>query len=200
VPPRSIVAIDVAILVPETVGERATALSLALAGDRVDALRLDATHLPHITLAQQFIEAARLDDLRDELDRLLRHEPPLLLHSAGADADHGTVFLAIDPHPDLQRLHEAVMDVLEPFESPSGGGEAFRRDGETIRSQDIDWVRSYRERSAYAHYRPHITVGHGAVPAAVAPADFRADRIAMCELGRYCSCRLVLAGWHLSGS
>ncbi|MGE5360587.1 MAG: 2'-5' RNA ligase family protein [Bacteroidales bacterium] len=199
-PARRIVAIDVAILVSDAAGERAKAINLALAGDRADALRFDGTHLPHITLAQQFIERARLDDLRDELDRLLRHEAPLLLGSPGLDSDHGTIFLAIDPHPDLQRVHEAVMDAIEPFEAPTGGGDAFRRNGEAIRSQDVDWVRTYRERSAYGHFRPHITVGHGVLPESVPPIDFRADRIAVCELGRFCTCRTVLAEWRLTGS
>lgn len=195
--PASLVAIDVAILVPDAVAGPAAEISRGLAGDRPDALRLDGRHLAHITLAQQFVERARLDELFAELDRILRHEPAVPLRASGAAADRGTIVLAIEPAPDLQRLHEMVMDVTEPFESPEGGAAAFRADGETIRARDVDWVRNYREHSAYQHYNPHVTLGHGARTPAFAPVEFHADRVAACELGRFCTCRAVLREWRL---
>jgi hypothetical protein len=195
-----LLAIDVAILVPPVVADRARAISLALAGDRAGALRLDDTHLPHMTLAQQFVELARLDDLEQTLDHLLRHEPPLLLRIAGISVDHGTVHLVVDSRPDLQRVHETVMDAIKPFEAPAGAAHAFRSDGEAVRPQDMNWVRNYRERSAYAHFRPHVTVGHGELPAPLAPIDFPADRVAVCQLGRFCTCRSVLREWTLGRS
>jgi len=236
--PSSIAAIDVAVLVPERVAGPARDISRALSGGRPDALQLDDTHLPHVTLAQQFVERARLDELFGELDRILRHEPVLLLRIPGVAVDHGTISLAVDRTADLQHLHELVMDAIEPFESPDlgrgpqrgvpaagtavelrrgspstslrtgrggapgrvPGADAFRPNGEAIRPQDVDWVRNYREHSAYAHYRPHVTLGHGDMSPAVQPIDFRADRIAVCELGRFCTCRAVLGVWTLGGT
>jgi len=193
----SLAAVDVAILVPETVAAPARELSRQLAVNRPDALRLDDTHLVHVTLAQQFVERLRLDDLVAELDRMLRHEPALALRVVGATAAGGTVVLAIESTPDLRRVHEQVMDVIEPFESPQGSAAAFRADGETIRPRDVEWVRNYREQAAGAHYRPHVTVGHGGRAPEVAPIAFQADRIALCELGRFCTCRSVLRQWTL---
>jgi len=193
-----IVAIDVAILVGGDVAERAREVNLALASGRADALRFDDTHLPHLTLAQQFVERARLQELLAELDRIARHEQGLSLRIRGPVVDHGTVQLPVEPSPDLQRLHELVMDAIQPFESPEGGVEAFHAEGETIRPRDAEWVRNYRERAAYAHYRPHVTVGHGATAPPVTPAAFRADRLAVCHLGRFCSCRAVLRTWTLT--
>ncbi len=195
----SVVALDVAILVPNPVAGPAAAISRALAGDEPDALRLDATHLAHLTLAQQFVEVARLDDLFAELDRVLRHEPPLMLRIPGATADHATVMLAVNATPDLQRVHELVMDAIAPFESPEGDPGAFVEEGETIRVRDIDWVRNYRENSGYAHFNPHVTVGHGRRAPECPPIEFRGDRIAACQLGRFCTCRRVLREWRLGG-
>lgn len=196
--PSAVVAIDVAILVPEEVAGPARAINRALAGEGPGVLRLDDSHLPHITLAQQFVERARLDDLCRALDWLLRHEAALPLRVAGAAADHGTVQLVVDPAPDLQRIHELVMDGLEMFEAREGGPEAFERGGETIRSRDVDWVRTFREHAAYARYRPHVTLGHGDVCPAAAPIDFIATRIAVSRLGRFCTCRASLHEWTLA--
>lgn len=195
----SILAIDVAVLVPNPIATIAVRGSRELAAGQPAALHLDDTHHPHITLAQQFIDQSRLSDLLEELDRLLRHEPGVALRLAGASADRGTIALLVDDSPDLQRLHEAVMDAIEPFESPDGGADAFQSDGETIRAQDVDWVRSYRENSAYAHYRPHVTLGHGARVPQVESIEFGATRIAVCRLGRFCTCRAILREWTLSG-
>jgi 2'-5' RNA ligase superfamily len=196
--PSNFVAIDVAILVAGDVAVQAREVNLALAAGRADALRLDDSHLPHVTLAQQFVDRARLDELFTELDRIVRHEPGLSLRISGAVVERGTVQLAVDASPDLQRLHELLMDAIEPFESPEGGADAFRTDGEAIRPQDVDWVRSYRDDAAYAHYRPHITVGHAAAGPSVAPVNFRASRVGVCELGRFCTCRTVLRDWKLA--
>lgn len=193
----SVLAIDVAILVPDAVGRAAREVSRALSAGRPDALRLDRTHLPHITLAQQFVERSRLPELNEQLDRLLRHEPDLRLRIPAAEINHGTVAFLLDESPDLQRLHESIMDVVEPFESPEGGSDAFEADGETIRPQDVDWVRNYREDAAYTHYRPHVTLGHGDRTPPVDPIEFRAGRVAVCRLGRFCTCRAIVREWTL---
>ncbi len=193
----TLVAVDVAILVPEAVARPARAISETLAGDDHAALRLDDRHRAHVTLAQLFVEHARLPDLQAALDLLLKHEPPLLLRVAGFAAGGGTLYFTVDSSPDLQRLHEQVMDAVGPFEAPDGTAEAFLADGEAVRPQDVDWVRNYRESAAHAHFRPHVTLGHGAPPGRLAPIDFRADRVALCRLGRFCTCRSVLREWRL---
>lgn len=193
----SIVAIDVAILPPDHVAAAARAINVVLAGDRGDALRLDDTHRPHVTLAQQFVERARLDELYAVLDRILRHQPPLSLRVTGTTTDRDTAFLVIETTPDLQGLHEAVMDAIEPFESPDATAGAFQANGETIRARDVDWVANYREVSAYTHFRPHVTLGHGPCPPLPEPLPFRAEDLAVCHLGRFCTCRDVFRRWGL---
>ncbi len=196
--PSSVVAIDVAALVFGDGAAAVREVNLALAAGHRGALRFDDTHLPHVTLAQQFVERARLDELLGELERVLRREPPVLLRIRDATVDHGTVQLAVEASPDLQRLHELVMDTIEPFESPEGGTDAFLADGEAIRPQDVDWVRNYRENAAYAHYRPHLTVGHGRAAPSVPRFEVPGSHLAVCQLGRFCTCRTILRDWILT--
>jgi len=193
----SVIAIDVAILVPDQVAEPARTINRALAAGRTDALRLDSTHLPHITLAQQFVERVRFDELWRALDGLLRHAPALPLRVAGVTFEHGTVQFAIDPAADLLRLHDAVIQALEPFEAPGGGPDAFQADGETIRPRDVAWVRNFRSQASCARFRPHVTLGHADRAPDAVPIDFVAKVAAACHLGRFCTCRTVLRQWRL---
>jgi len=52
-----LIAVDVAILPPPMVADAALQLSAALPASESKGLRLDARHLPHITLTQQFVRA-----------------------------------------------------------------------------------------------------------------------------------------------
>ena len=63
------------------------------------------------------------------------------------------------------------------------------------------WVTGYRLKSSFHHFEPHITLGHGSAdPGAVPriePFTFDADTVAVCHLGRHCTCRKVLRSWTL---
>lgn len=201
-PSTDLIAIDIAILPPDEVAARAQAVNQALlaqAGDP-NGLRLDDTHLAHVTLVQLFIRKSNLSAMLDRVSDVLRGQAPIALRVPGVEARDGVVHLAIEPTPKLQRLHEALMDSVAPFEAAAGGPEAFYEIGDApARQKDIDWVTHYRRRSSYARFEPHITLGHGALPAPIAPFEFIATRVAACQLGRFCTCRLVVRDWMLGG-
>ncbi|MBI4463425.1 MAG: hypothetical protein HY647_01865, partial [Acidobacteria bacterium] len=52
---QEVLAVDVALLLPEPIQERVRAINAALWAQEKDGFRFDATHLPHITLAQLFV-------------------------------------------------------------------------------------------------------------------------------------------------
>jgi hypothetical protein len=105
------------------------------------------------------------------------------------------VWLTIAHSPALIELHRRLMDALSPFERPSGTAAAFV--GGDARPGDVGWVSSYRRDASYASFTPHITLGHAAVPPAVSPVTFVATTVAVCHLGRFCTCRQVLKAWEL---
>ena len=90
------------------------------------------------------------------------------------------------------------MDALLPFEAGPGDASAFHSNGEPPRPADLEWVSRFREQASHADFDPHITLGVGAAPGAAAALDAVADRVALCHLGRYCTCRRVLAEWTLT--
>jgi len=193
-----LIALDVAVLPPPDVSARAIELSAALPDSGSQGLRLDSEHVPHITLVQLFARVNELDEVLSRVDETLRGVRALTLHATGAGQGSSTLWIAIDKTPPLVTLHEQVMETLRGLERPDGGTSAFF--GDDARLRDALWVTSYRLKSSFHHFVPHITIGHGPAPPDVEPFTFVADTVAVCHLGRFCTCRRVLRRWTLTGA
>jgi hypothetical protein len=192
-----LVAIDVAILPPPEVSQRAIELSAALPEEGSQGLRLDAEHLPHVTLTQQFVRDDELDLAFEHADTVLRDYPPFEVVVTGAGHGGHTLWLVIERTPALTALHEQLMEALRGVERPGGTPAAFF--GGDARIGDAMWVSGYRLKSSFGQFLPHITLGHGTAPPRVEPFTFQATTIAACHLGRFCTCRRVLREWTLGG-
>jgi hypothetical protein len=190
-----LLALDIAILPPPDARERAVRLSATLRGSESQGLRLDAEHLPHITLTQQFVRLDELDAVFGRVDEALRGQPPLTIHVTGGGTGASSVWMAVTRTAAISRLHERLMESLRGFERPGGGPAAFF-EGDA-RAGDVVWVAGYRLKSSLSAYTPHITLGHASEPPRVDPLTFEATTVAACHLGRFCSCRRVLRSWEL---
>ena len=188
-----LVAVDVAILLPPDVNELALQLSAALPPAETQGLRLDATHLPHITLAQAFVAEDDIDRTAAAIAAQVQDIGPLPLTVAGSARSSSSIALSIEMSPALQSLHAAVMAALAPFERHGGDAQAFS--GLDARDRDITWVANFRRESSFDRFWPHVTLGHAERPPHVAPLTFTATTVGLCHLGRYCSCRRVLRQW-----
>jgi len=188
-----LIAIDVAVLPPAHVSQHAMELSARLPTEDEDHFVLGDRHLPHITLTQQFVRVEELDLVNQQIDEALRSVPPLALRVAGGDVSGHTVWMQIDRSPQLVALHESLMEALRGVERPGGTPAAFV-DGDA-RVRDLLWVSSYRLKSSFGAFTPHITLGHGTQPPHIEPFDFEATTVAACQLGRFCSCQRVIRSW-----
>lgn len=191
----NLIALDVAILPPTDVSQQAVALSESLLTGGDDDLRLDAEHLPHVTLTQQFVREDEADLALEQIDRVLATQPRLRVLVTGAEKSGHTVWMAIDRTPELVALHEALMEALRGVERPGGTPHAFA-DGNG-RLADVVWVSGFRVKSSFGQFLPHITLGHGADAPVIEPFAFDATTVAACHLGRFCTCRHVLRSWTL---
>jgi 2'-5' RNA ligase len=190
-----LLALDVAILPPPDVSQRAVELSASLPESESHGLRLGGAFLPHITLTQQFIRTADLDIALERVASVLTEVGPFDLAVTGAGRAQSSVWMAIERTPALSELHRKLMDILRPFERPDGTASAFV-DGDA-RAGDVVWVADFRRESSHAAFRPHITLGHSATLPPVVPLSFAATTIAACHLGRFCTCRRVLREWTI---
>lgn len=192
-----LLALDVAVLPPAPCRRRLADLNAGLAPPPA-GFRFDDTHLAHVTLAQQFVAADRLDDLVRRLAEVVRGAAALRLRLTGLRRGRATSSVGVAPSAALGRLHAGVMDALLPFDAGPGGAAGFLALGEPPRPADVEWVNQFRSRAAHARFDPHVTLGVGAAHGRAAPFATVATRIALCRLGRYCTCRRVLAEWRLT--
>ena len=190
-----LLAVDVALLPPPDVTQRAIALSASLPREGSQGLRLDGEHLPHVTLMQLFVRESELDIAFERVTDIVRGRPPLRLLVSGGGQSNQTVWMTVHRTPELLALHERLMEALRGVERQSGSAGAFV-EGDA-RVGDVMWVAGYRLKSSLEQYTPHITLGHASAPPGIEPFAFDATTIAACHLGRFCTCRRVLRQWTL---
>ena len=191
-----LLALDIALLPPPEVRQRAIELNATLAATAVQELQLDEDHQPHITLAQLFIRAEELYAVLERVNQVVRSLRPMVVDVTGGGHHAGTIVMEIGRTPRLLELHEQLMESLRGYERPGGTRAAFvDADG---RVGDVMWVTSYRLKSALHAYAPHVTLGHGDQVPAIEPFSFEADTVAAYHLGRMCTCRRVLRSWELT--
>jgi 2'-5' RNA ligase len=193
-------AIDIALLLPGEVSALAVDLNRRLDGGQPEGLTLDGTHLPHITLVQLFAREERLEELFRRVDGAAAGFPGIELRVKGLDDGTDTAMLVFEENRELRALHAALIDAAREFEVPGGAASFDTRPGERpARDRDVAWVSSYSREHSLEQFLPHVTVGHGAGAGPVAPFPFTAGRLAVCHLGRHCTCRTVLHERRLRG-
>ena len=195
--PGALVAVDAALLLPAGARDVVGRLNARLAGPP-DGFRFDAGHLPHVTLAQQFVPAADLRLVTAEIGSVLAAFPPLTLRAERLAASGRTTSLVLAATPTITTIHARLMDRLAAFDVTNGGADAFVENGEPPRARDVDWVARFRTAAAYGRFEPHVTLGVGALDGAAPPLEFQAGHVALCRLGRFCTCRRTIASWTLA--
>ena len=201
-----LLALDVALLLPGAAARAAGRLNARLQAPPA-GFAFDATHLPHVTLVQQFVREADMPIVLPRLGRVASESPPVALRGAGLQRGRTTTSLSVDGGAALRALHDRLLACLEPHaarpaEGSGFGGDAladaFVADGEPPRGADIEWVTRFRTRAAGDRFEPHVTLGVGALDGGAVPRiAFTAAELAACRLGRFCTCRRVLGAWRL---
>lgn len=149
--------------------EKAQAINARLREDFPHGFALDANHTPHITLLQQFVRTADLDEVAKAVTEVLRTEQSMKWESnaigyyALADKDLRLVGIVIEPTEDMRRLQQRIIDAVSPFAVEEGTSEAFapRSDGEPIGQPTVDYVNNFIGPRTGMNYHPHLTVGIG---------------------------------------
>ena len=149
--------------------EKAQATNARLREDFPHGFALDANHAPHITLLQQFVRTADLDEVAKAVVEVLRTEQSMKWESnaigyyALVDKDLRLVGIVIEPTEDMRRLQQRIIDAVSPFAVEKGTSEAFapRLDGEAVGQPTVDYVNNFVGPRTGMNYNPHLTVGIG---------------------------------------
>ena len=190
-----ILAVDVALLVPDSMQAWCRRMNQALLKGEPSGFRFDDTHLPHLTLVQQFIAKEELEQFGHRVGSLLEGQAPIRV--IGIGGERGGSSLRVEATPELQRLHEEIVRLSKPFARPEGAITAFFGNDTPTREADLSWARHYHARASLEHFEPHVTLGVGNNSLEIEPLEFIADRVGICQLGRFGTCRKVLHHWTL---
>jgi 2'-5' RNA ligase len=149
--------------------EKAQAVNARLRADFPHGFALDANHAPHVTLLQQFVRTADLDDVAQAVMEVLRSEPSMNWESraigyyALADGDLRLAGIVIEPTEDMRRIQQKIIDAVSVFAVERGTSMAFapRPDGKPIGQATVDYVNGFVGTRTGMNYHPHLTVGIG---------------------------------------
>lgn len=192
-----LLALDVAILLPSWYQQYLVRLNATLLPSP-EGFRFNHTHLPHISLIQQFTQKNCLDEFIRETTTLLRDVPPLDIRTTGLTHGRTTSALGVSLTEALMEIHTRLMNRLQYLDAGSGDKSAFFLDQESPRQDDVTWVTHFRTRAAYQEFDPHITLGVGTIQSVIPPIHTIGTHLAICHLGRFCTCRHVLADLTLT--
>jgi len=195
-------AVDVALLPSEQMADRVIRANRELVEKFASEIILDKQNcLPHISLAMGCIDDGDIPDVAQILTVIADKHPLESLKVIGIGIETNSAgekvsAFGIQKTRKLQLLHEEIMNQLEPYMSSDASADMLYPSGE-ITASTLLWIKYYREKAAFKHFLPHITIGYGEPDAADLPMEFAVSELAVCHLGNHCTCRKILASVRL---
>jgi len=197
-------AVDVVLLPAEPMMELAIEMNRKLIHRYPAKIILDRhSCLPHISLAMGTVQQTDLEAVNVVLADVARCYHFDRLEAVGVSIGTNAVgepvsAFELDKTPQLQGLHEELMNRLEQFLSYDATDQMIAADG-PVDSSTLLWINSYRDKSSFEKFFPHITIGYGRLAEQVGAVAFEARRLALCHLGNHCTCRRILFETPLAG-
>lgn len=116
-----------------------------------------------MTLAQCYVPEQAFEAVCASIANITDREP-LTAITLTAKAINSVSFeglavavVVLDRTPELMRLHQQIVDAVEPFSKGGGSPAAFA--DPTVAAGTIDWVETFISKSSGKNYLPHITAG-----------------------------------------
>jgi hypothetical protein len=160
---NEIIAIDVLLQPDQAMVAQSNAINARLRQNYPDGYSLDATHAPHVTLAQRFVHVKDLDAINATLSRIVASErlQEMQLKSKGLEyAIWGGVAvtaIAVQRTPELDSLHQHVLDALAAYSIGEGSAAAFV--GSDVNAETINYVEQFVPNASGDKFWPHVTAG-----------------------------------------
>ena len=190
-------AIDIVLLPAENISNESIVINQQLDnGSGIQQIPLGTKCLPHISLAMGGLKDEEVDSFFKEVTAIASQFSALTLHYTAIEChpnDKGEAIsgIAIDENNELQKLHETLVNKFESFLKNEVNQEHFHGD-ETTNTSSVNWVNEYITKHSYKQFSPHITLGTGSFSGNFTPKKSITNRLAVCHLGNYCTCREVL--------
>lgn len=193
-------AIDVVLLPEEAIADMAIKANAKLVESFDSEIVLNKEDcLPHISLAMGCIDEKDIASI-EKILRLVAKENALGnltvlgIQTTGVGSNAVSAF-KIERTKELQSLHETVTERLAQYFSYDVTADMLA-DVE-VEQRTLQWISSFREKSSYENFAPHITIGYGEMENPSFSMDFTVSKLVLCHLGNHCTCREILVSVEL---
>ncbi|WP_332695681.1 2'-5' RNA ligase family protein [Bosea sp. (in: a-proteobacteria)] len=209
---NSVTAIDIALEPDATMIKHAEAANARLREVFPKGYALDATHRPHITMLQRFVQTAALDKVYAAVGDVLAAENPAgwtlktFKYDFVVSDQAGVTAILVEPTDQLIRFQQKLIDAVAPFTVEKGTAAAFFTTAEDpdINQPTIDYVARYVPDSSGKKFVPHVTVGVASpdylkklVAEPFGAFTFSPAALSVYQLGNFGTARRKLQAWHL---
>ena len=210
-PPR-VVAVDILIEPGTVMRDRAAADNAELRTVYPTGFALDDLHRPHVTLAQVYVTANRMQEMFTAVAGVLDDHPCATWSLTGTGyyylpwGELGVAGIVVEPTDALVDLQRAVIEAARPCLVAAGDASAYvtSEADPGINQPTLDYVAAFVETQTGEHYNPHVTIGVATrehLDALVArpfePFSFGVDGIAAYQLGNLGVAARLLHSWSL---
>ncbi len=187
-------AVDVVLLPPEDIILRAIELNRELVRSNPSKIVLDRdTCVPHISLSMGVLDDSMREAFQSELAKIAERYTPFQLRCEGIYSEEiptgeKVSGIAIEDAKELYGLHTDVMKSSDEYLTHDAVAETVYSPP-SVDDITLRFINLYRAKSAYKNFRPHITLGVGEMYDADFLIQFSASKLALFQLGNYCTCR-----------
>ena len=144
----TVTAIDILLKPDAIMVQHATGINDRLRKDYPKGFSLDASHRPHVTLAQRYVRTTDLPNVYAAVGKVLASANVTGLKLEAYKyyyipvGELGLQGIVVKPTPELLKLQQAVIDAVTPFALKTGTAAAFvpPTDGSVISPQVIEYV------------------------------------------------------------
>ena len=195
-------AVDVVLLPDGTMTDKAIEANTRLVEKFGEKIVLNKENcLPHISLAMGCVDEGDIASIGQVLKTIAEKTTLRELRVIGVQTTTNSVgekvsAFEVEKTEELQLLHEEVMEKLAAYLNCDVTGDMIYGSGE-VGESTLLWIKNYREKSSFANFSPHITIGYGEIENCSLPIRFTASELSLCHLGNHCTCRKILVSIKL---
>ena len=196
------IAIDVVLLPSESMTEKAIEVNQKLLQQYSSKIVLNKENcFPHISLCMGVIDEndipavtkilAEIGKQFSALNLTATNLPTHIIPTGDKVAD-----FQIQTTEKLQLLHELIMKKLSQFLTYDVSADMLFVPP-AIEEVTFYWIKNYPNKLSFDKYKPHITLGFGEITDIELPIQFTSSKLALCQLGNYCTCKKILVSTEL---
>ena len=191
-------ALDIVIIPPKQVLDFCYQLNAGLEDRRIDLNPANA--VPHLTLSMGVIESGDEAAIAHALEVLAKKYQGLELQfdsifDAGFTTDSAKG-LSIEKTDDLMNLHRDSVTLMRPYLQDYYQPDIFADYEQGLGESCLGWVKRFQAECIEENFDPHITIGFANL-SEIEAMSFKVSKLALYQLGDYCTCNKLIVEFEL---